>query len=288
MNMIHCVLISLLTISCLPPTNTPDPIYLDYDSLKVPYRLFKPDVVHRLHWDLEETSGLSYYQNNELISVEDERGKVYFINAGTGKISRKIKFGKGGDYEGVEVIGNTIWVMKSSGHFFSFNIGNEETTNPEVYESDFTTKNDLEGLGVVDGKLLIACKGDGNLSNMNKKGKGIYQLDDMKPIPYLFVRQKELSSFVKGRKYFNTVKDFDPSGIAVHPLNKDIYILSADRILTVFNQNLELKEVVRLNHKIFQQPEGICFAPNGTLYISSEGDEDRGELFTFRPLSLIN
>ncbi len=287
MNIASYVLISLLVISCLPST-THDPIYSDYDSLKVPYRLFKPDVIHRLHWDLEETSGLSYYKNGELVLVEDERGKVYFINVETGKIIRKIKFGKGGDYEGVEVVDNNIWVMKSNGHFFSFSIDNAETADPKVYKSGFTSKNDLEGLGAIDGKLLVACKGDGDLKDIDRKGKGIYKMDGMEPIPYLFVRQRELASFVKGRKHFNKIKDFDPSAIAVNPLNKDIYILSADRILAVFGQDLKLKEVVRLSRKIFQQPEGICFAPDGTLYISSEGDQDRGELFTFRPLSLSN
>jgi uncharacterized protein YjiK len=41
--------------------------------------------------------------------------------------------------------------------------------------------------------------------------------------------------------------------------------------------------MIKLNPKIFRQPEGICFSPDGTMYIASEGDGMEGTLLKFKP-----
>lgn len=258
--------------------------FFDYNIKKIPYQLNNPDTTFSLHWDLEETSALAYYKNDLLLTVEDERGKVYFINATTGKVVRTIKFAKGGDYEGIEVIGDTIWVMKSNGDFFYFS-SSEKDVKVKEYSSPFKSDNDLEGLGKLGNKLLVACKGEGSIEHIDQEGKGIYILDKKSIQPYLFIQKDQLKSFIKDRQYFNKIKDFDPSGIAVHPLNGDIYVLSADKVLAVYDKALNLKEVAKLSRSIYYQPEGICFAPDGTLYISSEGDGDKGELIKMKIVS---
>ena len=68
----------------------------------------------------------------------------------------------------------------------------------------------------------------------------------------------------------------------------DIYILSADRVLVVYDADLNLKEVAKLNPRMYYQPEGICFSPAGTLYISSEGDGEKGELVAIKLISTNN
>ena len=278
------ITVLILGISCVAPVDKSKDVR-DYDLARVPYKLYEPTATYKLHYDLQEISGLTYLERNKLGAIEDETGKFYIINVLDGEVEEKIKFGKGGDYEGLEYDEGTIWVMKSNGEFISFEMKDGEAMNVQEYESEFTAKNDLEGLGYLNGALLIAAKGDGKIDGVDKDGKGIYIIEEEKASPLLFVEKRELEKFIENREHFNSIKDFDPSAIAVHPTTSDIYILSADHVLAVYNAELKLKEVVKLDKKIFFQPEGICFSPDGQLFISSEGGENRGRLFTFNQLT---
>ncbi|MEQ8243724.1 SdiA-regulated domain-containing protein [Fulvivirga sp.] len=273
-----------LSIGCISPTDQSKDAQ-DYDLSKVPYKLYAPTETIKLHYDLQEISGLTYLSTNKLGAVEDETGKFYILDANTGDVLNKIKFGKSGDYEGVEYDDGTVWVMKSSGDFISFQFEGDNAINIEEYKSEFTSRNNLEGLGYLNGTLLIAAKGDGQIDGIEKKGKGIYKLEEAKARSLLFIEKRDLEKFIEKRDHFNSMRDFDPSAIAVHPLTSDIYILSADHVLVVYDGELKLKEVVKLDKKIFYQPEGICFSPQGQLFISSEGGQNRGRLFSFNKLT---
>ena len=256
---------------------------MDYDQVKVPYKLYAPDEKYLLHNDLEEISGLSMLDNERLVAVEDERGYVYVLKAENGEMERKIKFAKGGDYEGVEVINNHIYVVKSNGEIFSFEISEKDEVAADEVDTGFSSRNDIEGLAVLGDQLLVACKGKGEINDEKVTGKAVYRFDTSEKkliTDVLFhLEEEELGKFIAGRKFFNKVKSFDPSAIAVHPLTSDIYWLSADKILVVLTANYQLKEVVRLDGGIYRQPEGICFAKDGTMYLSSEGDGARGRIF---------
>ena len=264
----------------LPPTET----YTDYSVDKIPYLLNEPDTIFKLPWMLEEISGLTYVGDHTLVSVQDEEGIIYYIDALSGSVSEKKRFGSSGDYEGVELLKNSFWVMESNGAFHSFRVKPNSDIKSKKMTYGFTSKNDLEGLGQHNGKLLIACKADGSVGPTEVKGKGIYKIAGNKPKLFIAIRQKELNSFVENKKYFNEVKDFDPSAIAVHPSTGDIYILSADHVLVVYDKSLNLKEVAKLNKKLFIQPEGITFSPEGTLYLTSEGNGSKGRLFVLSSL----
>ena len=272
-------------MACLPQVKEAKPEFKDYQLVNVPYKLYSPDKKFKLHWDLEEISGLSYYKDDKLLAIEDETGNVYFIDDNTGELAGKVKFEKGGDYEGVEVNDELIWVMESNGIFYSFEIKQDEPISVKKFESEFTSKNDLEGLAYKNGSLIIATKGEGSIKGFDEKGKGIYEIKDAKPEPLFFIQHHDLKEFIKDRKYFNDIEDFDPSAIAIHPKTDDYYILSADHVLVVYSKELEIKEIVKLDKHIFIQPEGICFSPEGIMFISSEGDGDKGELFRFNPVT---
>ena len=80
--------------------------------------------------------------------------------------------------------------------------------------------------------------------------------------------QKMEKSFDKKDK----AADFGPSGIAIHPKTREIYIISSvGKLLVILDKKGNLKYFEKLNADIFKQPEGICFEQDGTLYISSEG-----------------
>ncbi|MBL6449765.1 SdiA-regulated domain-containing protein [Fulvivirga sp. 29W222] len=277
-------LLALTALNCNSITNlVTDSVYMDYDYQKVPYKLYAPDQKYLLHYDLEEISGLSMLGDAHLAVVQDELGYVYVLKAENGELVRKIKFAKSGDYEGIEVVGNSIYVVKSNGDIYSFKVSGSETVAPDEVDTDFSSQNDVEGLSVLEDRLLVACKKKGEINDKKVKGKAVYSYNikekKVSAEPLFHFREEEIEDFIKGRKFFNKIHSFDPSAIAVHPLTSDIYWLSADKVLVVLSPAFHLKEVVRLDRGIYKQPEGICFAQDGTMYLSSEGDGARGKIF---------
>jgi DNA-binding beta-propeller fold protein YncE len=78
-------------------------------------------------------------------------------------------------------------------------------------------------------------------------------------------------------------KKFAPSGIAIHPATKDIYVISsAGKQLLILSAAGKIKSSHKLNSKHFTQPEGISFSANGDLYISNEGKGGNGNILLFR------
>ncbi|MEM9389336.1 MAG: hypothetical protein AAGA02_02615 [Bacteroidota bacterium] len=268
----------IVLVQCTPLQS--DEPFNDYDRDKVPYAINSPSKTMALHYDLEEISGLSYYDESTLLCVQDESGKVYFIDNESGEIKKELKFGKGGDYEGVEILNERIYVVASNGKLTSFLPDNavEATT----VSTSLSIKNDVEGLGLLQGKLTLYCKADGAIEDNKAKGKVAYffdsDLNELVSSPAFSFKVKDLQKFIKHREHFNTLQDFDPSGVAEHPVTNDVYIVTADRALLVLSPDFEIKELVKLNRVIYKQPEGICFSPDGTLYISNEGDGARAKL----------
>lgn len=255
------------------------------------YNMDTPSNTFSLSMGLIEISGLSYYPPKEqLLAVNDERGWLFFLNPKTGEVEDKITFGNNGDYEAVEWTGTEVSMIKSNGDIYFFDIGKKELD--EVQKTKLNASNDIEGMAYRKSKneLLIACKGNPNLekSDKYKKTKNVFRYDldkgKIKKKPFLSVQDTLLENFVKEmaegkdwskkqkKKFKNRAKDFSPSGIAIHPITKDYYLISSQgKTLIVFDDDKNLKSITFLDAKIHRQPEGICFAPNGDLFISNEG-----------------
>jgi uncharacterized protein YjiK len=80
---------------------------------------------------------------------------------------------------------------------------------------------------------------------------------------------------------------FSPSGIAIHPITGDVYVISTakKRLIALDYASGKIRYVVRLDKKILPQPEGIAFDENGNLLLSSEGKKGEGLVlqFDFKP-----
>ncbi len=257
----------------------------------IPYNFHQPTKKVKLHHDLDEVSGLSYFSENVLVAVEDETGKLYLIDTQEGKILERKKFAKAGDYEGVAFLNNNLYVIKSDGHLYSFEQDSDYPEGTTVAKLPFSINNDVEGLTAIaepSPALLIACKAAAGINGNKIKGRAIYHYDLNTGIldqrPWLHIDKQGIETFIDSQGLEGKVKDFKPSGIAQHPLSKDIYILSHHRKqLLVVNSEKEIKAWIRLDKDMFRQPEGICFSPDGTLYISNEAQEGRANILSFEP-----
>ncbi len=260
------------------------------------YNFFQPDKVVKLSNKLQEISGLTI-DNQYVYAVNDERGNIYCLDKGSGKILKKIDFGKSGDYEGVELVKDKLYVVKSSGTIYE--VFGDSLKQKVKYDTPLKTKNDVEGLAydATQNILLLACKANPNLEQNLTESRAIYAFDlntmKLQNEPQLIIRQSAIADFLEQQAHEDMMKDdlvafvkratkFAPSAIALHPKSKNYYILSSvGKLLLILSPNGSIQYIEFLDKNIFKQPEGICFDQDGTLYISSEGAGAKAKIFTF-------
>jgi uncharacterized protein YjiK len=251
------------------------------------YAIQKPFKVIELVSELNEISGICYYQTNRLICNHDENANLYIIDFQNGTLAEKVENIVIGDFEDLEYIENRIYMLKNNGTIFEFDIKNIQNKQNVEFTTPLTKGNDTEGL-CYDKKtnsLLIACKNKPGLKGAKNEilnSRFIYQFD---------LQTKKLieSPFLKidlGKLTKYGINNFMPSGIAVHPITGNFYILSANRkALIVLDRENKLLSATKLKSKQFSQPEGICFDPEGNfLFISNEGKQSKPNILIFNKL----
>lgn len=241
-----------------------------------PYDLQHPDEIVTLPSKLIEISGLSYWGNNQLLTVQDEEGKVFIYDFTLKEVVEEFNFGKDRDYEGISHLDSTIYVLERDGdvHQFLYQRGTEKYKSIKI-ESEFEFDNDTEGIcyDPFTKLMLIAPKAQQlGAAIAQPYLKGVYTLDistaEVNMTPLVSINQFQLGEIIYGeRKRY----EVNPSGVAVQPQTGEIYILSSvGKLLVVMNRDNSIVQVERLNEKIFPQPEGITFNDEGDLFISSE------------------
>jgi uncharacterized protein YjiK len=224
--------------------------------------------------------------------IGDEEGTVYEYDLEDEDIRNALHFGKSGDYEGIELVDSTIYVVKSSGDVYEMPYSLSDKVEAKKYENILNSDNDIEGLGYdpVSNKLLLACKGDGDTKENKAKGKAIYGFDikkkELVEDEIFSISSEKLEIFLEQHREFDYDDDklvFKPSGIAYHPIQKVYYVLaSVGNLLCVVDTNGDILALYPILEHILGQPEGLCFSPEGDLYISSEGQGDKGYMMKFK------
>ncbi|OEK07479.1 SdiA-regulated domain-containing protein [Roseivirga misakiensis] len=248
---------------------------------KLSYDINNPDERFVLPEYLEEVSGLTYYQKDQLAMLNDEKGRMYVLDLNTKKIIHRVRFEGNGDFEGIERVGDYIYAIESNGKLYRFNVKMEGVV--EKIKTPFDSDNNVEGLGYdpQTNHLLIALKDEGDIKEVSVKGKAIYGFhlpsEEFKKTPLHVVKHKDLER-VLGDKY-----KFKPSGVAVHPITREVYIIAAaGQALLVCSPSGEPLHLSKLKSRIFPQPEGIAFSPNGDMFISNEVDGEGGIILKFK------
>jgi uncharacterized protein YjiK len=271
-------------------------------SQKFSYNLALPDADYKLESALREISGISWYRNNNIACIQDEQAVIYMFDTQKERISDSYSFGKHGDFEDIAVNNDTAWILESNGTIYKVAKFTDKSRETFIYPTILSAKNDTEGL-VYDLKrknLLIACKNQASYSGHEKLTgyKAIYRFETndnkLKESPEFLINLAQFNDY-EGTSYFKNISLklakkmgltgnswFQPSGLAIHPFNENIYIISANpQILLVIDRNGDIRNIIPLDKHTFKQPEGICFSPEGDLYISNEGGNGRGNILKF-------
>ena len=246
------------------------------------YDLMKPTKVWEMPSDLDEISGIAVIENQKIICNNDEEGDLFIYDLKNSMITQTNRFAKKGDYEDIAVKDSIAFVLRSDGTIFE--IENYMDAPQSIKHKTLLTKtDDPEGLfyDALKNRLLIACKGN---SEKNSKGlRFIYEflLEDnyFNPKPIFTISRKNIRS----KSHFKN--KFSPSGIAIHPITKNIFILSSiGKLLIECTPNGELQKIYNLNYFYFQQPECISFDKVGDLFISNEAGGGKANILKFNYL----
>jgi uncharacterized protein YjiK len=231
--------------------------------------------------ELTEISGLSYKGEKQFACVQDELGKIFIYNTATSSVEKEISFGAAGDYEGLAVVDKTVWVLRADGKLFE--VSNLDAAKPAVKEhsTPLTIKQDSEGLcyDKKNNRLLLAIKG---VEPGTADYKGIYAFDiasktmARQPVYKIDLLDKVFGNNGSGKKKKGSI---NPSGIVIHPVNGDIYIIDGrNQQLLIIDASGKIKKLYQLNAKDFSQPEGIAFNSAGDLFIANEGTNQPGNI----------
>lgn len=251
-------LLSVFVLMMLMACKAADKKSVPQDSVRndAPYQLDQPQKTLVLDAKLQEISAVAY-QDNALWAVQDELGTVFQLSPEDGSIVNEKPFGSLGDYEGLEWINGGLYVLKSNGELFKDGLH---------LKAELPKKCDAEGLGyhANSGELLIACKG-------KVKGKSTiqhFQLNENQTLT--FKSQTALD------------EKYSLSGLATHPTTGELWMTSSKPIGLVHLGVDGATSFYPLPDYI-AQPEGITFAPNGTMYISDEGVVGAGRIYVYTP-----
>ena len=246
----------------------------------IPYRLDRPDAAFALPTALVEISGLTTLGPDRLVAVQDEDGLLFVLDRETGAVLAEVPFAGSGDYEGVERVGEAVWVLESDGTLYEVTGLGDGAPRTARYETSLPPRCDAEGLGyepatATGGRLLIACKEDPGPELSG--ARAIYAFD---------LREKRLSDrpvFLLDRgRLDDGGRSFMPSALAVHPRTGAVFVLSAvRRALAVLSPEGELTAALALPAHLYGQPEALTFLPDGTLFLANEGGGGAATLLRF-------
>jgi uncharacterized protein YjiK len=255
------------------------------------YDLKNPNHTWKLPAQLVEVSGNTWIDKDHLILIEDLHPSLYLVKIDdkNATLEKTIPFAETDkekfDIEDVTYVNNIVYALWS--HGILFKIANwQSKPQVEKIKTSLSKENNTEGLcyDPVTQKLLIACKDASGVADEKKSVKAVYAFDmadnKLNDQPFLLIHKKDFE------KVANQKLAFNPSAIAIHPITHDIYLLSTrdNKCMAVYSHDGTIKAFQFIDKDLMPQPEGICFSPEGKLYISSEGKKgESGNLFEFDP-----
>lgn len=239
---------------------------------------------------LQEVSGISYLDKDRIACVQDEAGAIFIYNTSDEKIENQISFGASGDYEGLAIVGNLAYIIRSDGQLFEVSYQEKSSPTIKEYATGLTASNNVEGLtfDASNKRLLLAIKG---AEGGNANYKGIYAFDLatkklLKTPVFKIDLTNSVFKNVTGKKLTSAIQ---PSEIAVHPVTGNIYITEATNPqLLILNPQGAILRRYKLSNADFIQPEGMTFSPTGQLYISNEGGKGNGNIMVVEITDMKN
>jgi hypothetical protein len=233
------------------------------------YNLNKPSVL-KLPSALDEISGIVYYpKDKSVLAINDEVGWLYKIYLKEDPDIQKWKYSNGADFEDLVLVDSTFYVLESNGNIIRFKFIRPDSVDKKEFIFPVPGTNEFEILyrDISDNRLILLCK-DCEVDDKNSLTAFAFDLDSLayKSTPAFVIDIRKIEDLMDEKKL-----KFKPSAAAVHPVTKELYIVSSiNKVVVVADLNGIPKKVYKINPKLYKQPEGITFTSKGDMLISNE------------------
>jgi uncharacterized protein YjiK len=230
---------------------------------------------------LREISGLALTSDERLLAVTDEQAIVYEIDYETGRLVKAFALGQpvvSGDFEGIAVLDDAVWLMTSSGELYVAREGEDgERVDYKQYDTRLGEKCELEGLTEVASRHSVAlvCK-----EAKKKKKLRVFEWSvsdgGVEQISEFALPEKSMEEALGKSRV-------QPSGLAVHPETGNWLVLAA-RQHAVFELGADgelFDAIMRLDPDRHRQAEGIAVTRDGRLIIADEAGNGRARLSVY-------
>ncbi len=263
------------------------------------YDLAHPDRRFELSPELREISALTDITATTVAALQDESGRIYFIDHTNGRTTTTLDFAGAGDFEGLTRVGSDLYTLRSDGLVHHLKVQDGTVAVADTFRMSVPNQN-LESIGYDEDRhlLLIAAKDNLKGGPSIRDRRYVYgwdlqarrQLDlpvlDMSVAAIIADAQALGVRMPKERKKNGKEQylfKLRPSSIAIQPQDGTYWVLSAaDHTLLVIDRKGHLVDLVLLDARLFPKAEGITFLSNGDLLISNEGKEVPANLLFFR------
>lgn len=232
------------------------------------YNFAEPKII-KLPPALDEISGIAYYaKDTSVFAIIDEYGILFKIPLMRPSDIMEWNFDKPRDFEDIVLRDSVFYVLVSNG---DIDILKFKGGNIRIDKIDFPNAskkaNEFESLYFDSAlnRLILMCKN----CEADKKDKiSSYSLNDSTNVYEDFTPLETAAIFEKKGVKKESIR---PSAAAINPITKELYIISSiNKLIIISNARGAITEVIHLNPKIYKQPEGMCFTPDGDLIISNE------------------
>jgi uncharacterized protein YjiK len=237
----------------------------------LPFDLSRGEALSRLPEELAEISGLAI-RREEIYAIGDEEGSIFVLDREKGHLLRRIDFGEDGDYEGIALVGDDIWVLESNGMLYRVT----EAGGTETYDTWLSGGNDAEGLAYdpTRNRLLVACKDDIRGDGRPKENRYVFAFD----LESRTLAEREIITMERRG-------DFSPAGIAVHADGSLYLCSSVENWLARIDTEGRILAQRKLSKQKLPRAEGIAFDSDDRLYLSTEAHKgEPARIYHFAPV----
>jgi hypothetical protein len=245
------------------------------------YKMTEPHR-YRVRESMTEISGIVLSPDeHHIYSINDEQGKIFEIDVSANKPYSSSKFDRSGDYEDLVNTSKGWIVLKSNGTLYQIQDIFTDSVSSVEYPFFKKGKQEFESIYPDAGtnSLVLICKTCEEDKGQQATSAYRFNLSSMQfdENPAYRIDVKEIA-----RAANTEIKNFRPSAAAVHPIEKRLYIISSiNQLLVITDLQGKVQEAHHIKGKLFSQPEGLSFAPNGDMYISNEGGEGVADILKF-------
>jgi uncharacterized protein YjiK len=231
---------------------------------------------------LREVSGLALTRDMRLLAISDEEAVVYELDYRSGVLVKAFALGEPtlrGDFEGIAVLDEIVWLMTSKGRLVAAQEGQD---GERVAFSEFATGAgdycELEGLAEdpQSNSLLLACKQVFEAKDPLR----IFTVPiaDGKPtgMTWADIPAAEIAARLNGKKV-------RPSAIALDPQTGNRLLLAANHaaLINLAPDGSLIDAIILPGKSRHQQAEGIAISTDGLLLVADEGGDGRARLAVY-------